>query len=229
MNTCFMCDQPATTREHVPPRCIFPEKKDSPKGVNYQKNLITVPACAAHNLKTSMDDEYLLGIIAFHWRNNEVAQNQSTTKIMRALRRRKHYYDLFFGPGKHQFLFWQGEKLVTSTVDINRVNSEIKKIAKGIYFHHFHEKWLGDVSIGHFSIAAIYKESHPIIDALKQVTEMVRLICIIEPRWGDNPDVFYYQVASDTPRTATLMRIVFYGGFEIVAIFDPSNIQEHSS
>src|SRR5262249_38328640 len=61
MNTCFMCDKPATTKDHIPPLCFFPEQKDIPKGANYRKNLITVPACDEHNSKTSMDDEYLLG------------------------------------------------------------------------------------------------------------------------------------------------------------------------
>ena len=28
-------------------------------GIDYRKNLITVPACDAHNLQKSKDDEYL--------------------------------------------------------------------------------------------------------------------------------------------------------------------------
>lgn len=26
--TCYRCDSIATTKEHVPPKCLFPEKKD---------------------------------------------------------------------------------------------------------------------------------------------------------------------------------------------------------
>ena len=220
MDTCFMCDQPATTREHIPPRCIFPEGKDSPKGANYRSNLITVPACAEHNLKTSMDDEYLLGIIAFHWRNNAVAEKQSSTKITRALKRNKHYYDLFFGSNRHELLFWQNELLVTSEVDINRVNSELDKIARGVYFHHFQKKWMSEVSIRHFSITAIYQQSHPVIDALNRISDLMRQACLLERKHGSNPAVFFYQVASDTPPTSAFIRMVFYGGFEIVAVLD---------
>ena len=218
MDTCFMCDQPATTAEHVPPACLFPEQKDT-KGVDYRRDLITVPACASHNLKNSRDDEYLLGVIALHWRNNDVGHNQSRTKLARALRRNNRYYDLFFGQGRHQLLFWEGEALVTTDVDISRVSAELDKVARGLYFHHLTKKWLGDVDILHFSAAAIYPQAHPILDDLKRVGEFARMVCILEPRRGKNLDVFYYQVARDPTPTSTIMRLVFYGGFEVVVIF----------
>lgn len=37
---CYMCDKPGASREHVPPRCIFPEQKDT-NGKDYRKGLIT--------------------------------------------------------------------------------------------------------------------------------------------------------------------------------------------
>lgn len=57
---CYMCEATATSVEHVPPRCLFPEQKDLPSGVNLRKQLITVPSCEAHNTSKSKDDEYLL-------------------------------------------------------------------------------------------------------------------------------------------------------------------------
>ncbi len=93
MRICFMCDESAPTNDHIPPKCIFPEQKDV--GVDYRKNLITVPACDNHNLKTSLDDEYLMGILAFHWRNNQAAYRQSITKIKRAFQHNQRYYDLY--------------------------------------------------------------------------------------------------------------------------------------
>jgi hypothetical protein len=211
-----MCDAPATTDDHIPPKCIFPEQKDV--GVDCRKNLITVPACDNHNLRTSLDDEYLLGILAFHWRNNQAAYKQSTTKIKRALRRNKRYYDLFFGKGKHQLLFWNGEQLVTAPVDINRFNSSMQKIARGIYYNHFNSKWLGDVGIQAISLIPIYaRDPGPIATAVMQATNQMKLLCSKEPRHGANPDIFYYQVAHNNPPTHTIMRLVFYGGFEVIA------------
>lgn len=220
MKTCFMCDEPATTKDHIPPKCFFPEQKDT--GTDYKKNLITVPACNTHNLRTSLDDEYLLGIVAFHWRNNPVAYTHSTTKIKRAMRYRKQYYDLFFGEGKHQILYWQNEKLVTVPIDISRFIASMQKMARGIYFVHFGRKWLRDVDIQPVSLVAVYKESHPIITALTEITQQMhqqmQRLCMKQTSHGSNPDVFYYQLAHDEPPTDIIMRMVFYSGFEVIAI-----------
>src|SRR5581483_1787616 len=49
---CVYCGQPATTRDHIPPQCLFGKKKPS--------NLITVPACAACNHGAKLNDEYAM-------------------------------------------------------------------------------------------------------------------------------------------------------------------------
>lgn len=53
--TCYMCDLSATSVEHVPPKCMFPEFKDAK--VDLRRKLITVPSCDDHNAKKSRDDE----------------------------------------------------------------------------------------------------------------------------------------------------------------------------
>jgi hypothetical protein len=56
---CYYCNEIATTKEHTPPKCFFPKKKDLPSGSpDYRKNLITVPSCEKHNTGRSKDDEY---------------------------------------------------------------------------------------------------------------------------------------------------------------------------
>ena len=63
MTQCYMCSAESVTTEHIPPKCIFPEKKDLADGRDYRRNLITVPSCADHNLHKSGDDEYLLYVL----------------------------------------------------------------------------------------------------------------------------------------------------------------------
>ena len=58
-----MCDSSARSREHVPPRNLFPEAHES-GGVDYRINLITVPSCDAHNSAKSKDDEFLMLVSA---------------------------------------------------------------------------------------------------------------------------------------------------------------------
>jgi len=50
--TCYLCGSPnPTTRDHVPPKCFFPEPRPS------NLNLITVPCCESCNHGFSLDDE----------------------------------------------------------------------------------------------------------------------------------------------------------------------------
>src|SRR6266849_2119003 len=86
VKTCYMCDKPATSMEHVPPRCFFPPQDDLPKGkgMDFRKNLITVRSCDDHNMSKSDDDEYLKAIIALHWRNNPEVYQYSVPPVRRA-------------------------------------------------------------------------------------------------------------------------------------------------
>src|ERR1700733_6530786 len=83
---CYYCGRPATSREHVPPECIFPEKKDS-SGKDYRKNLITVPSCDEHNLHKSKDDEFLMANVTPVVGNNGAGFVQTRTKLRRAFDR----------------------------------------------------------------------------------------------------------------------------------------------
>src|SRR5215510_6190671 len=63
---CYMCDQPAMSREHVPPRSFFP--------VGRRDNLWTVPSCAEHNLENSTDVEYVRNVVCVQRGSNAVAE-----------------------------------------------------------------------------------------------------------------------------------------------------------
>ncbi|MDC4397076.1 hypothetical protein NQ657_19490, partial [Acinetobacter baumannii] len=49
----------AETKEHVPPKCFFPQDLNS----TYRKNLIKVPSCRVHNNDTSDTDEIVNTLI----------------------------------------------------------------------------------------------------------------------------------------------------------------------
>lgn len=55
--TCYMCEAAPTSREHVPPKCLFPESKDV-NGQNFRENLITVPSCDIHIEEIFSADEH---------------------------------------------------------------------------------------------------------------------------------------------------------------------------
>ena len=72
---CYMCDAMATSFEHVPPHCFFPE--------GYRANLITVPSCTAHNEKNSKDVEYVRNVIS----TQHGATNEAATKVFETTKR----------------------------------------------------------------------------------------------------------------------------------------------
>jgi len=82
-----MCDKKPCSKEHVPPKCFFPAKKDLEGDEDYRTNLITVPSCDIHNSQKSTDDSYLLAIITAHYENNPLASEHYSTKILRALKK----------------------------------------------------------------------------------------------------------------------------------------------
>ena len=96
--TCYMCDEIATSDEHVPPKCIFPEVKDL--GIDYRKSPIIVPSCDAHNVRKSKDDEYLMMVLTCNITNNEVAMGQIKTKILRAWQRNPNLAELLLRVNK---------------------------------------------------------------------------------------------------------------------------------
>jgi len=88
-----MCDRESTSAEHVPPKCLFPEEKDLPKGTILRKELIKVPSCDLHNTAKHKEDEYLLYVLCMNISNNAVAFRHFMTKIMRAYKRRPALMD----------------------------------------------------------------------------------------------------------------------------------------
>jgi hypothetical protein len=216
METCYMCDRPRTTREHVPPQCFFPEQKDLPEGVDYRRNLIQVPSCDEHNLHSSEDDEYLLVIIAAHYLNNQAAYSHYMTKIIRTFRHSGGLRQRFFESCFPATL--NGEPTVAIVPETDRLLSELDKIARGIHYRHFGQKWLAP-SLWIFSPSRL-RSTGSFYDhlSLRICTEAENQIGDT-PQYGDNPDIFYYQAYRDD--LLTMLKIVFYCGFEVFVLDVP--------
>jgi hypothetical protein len=217
-----MCEKPATSKEHVPPKCFFPLKKDSPKGVNLRMNLITVPSCDQHNSQKSGDDEYFRMVILSHIENNLFAQRHFSKPVKRSFMRKPNLLNLF----KDLKPVYDSQGYLQAaifTVDQNRFNNEIDQMVRALYFYTYGEKWLGDVrticnalkmrSYENFLGAAQYNVE------LNVAFSQIRKLLNPEEKIGDNPSVFYFQIfREEAPDPAIAMRLVFYEGVEIIAI-----------
>lgn len=224
MNTCYMCDKPATSNEHIPPKCFFPKMKDVPNDVNLRQNLITVPSCDEHNTQKSMDDEYMLLILISHFENNMAAQSHFSKQIIRALKRNPKLLHLY--KNIRPLMDSRGDIAgATFTIDYERFINAIKQMIRALHFHIYKTKWLGDIklinnglmmqSFENFLGAAQYNVA--LKDAFKEIRELLSNV----KKFGANPSVFYYQYFEDNEsnkRKAVALRLVFYEGLEFIAI-----------
>ena len=135
---CYFCGQPGTSREHVPPLCIFPEAKDS-FGKDWRTNLITVPSCEEHNLKKSKDDEFLMACVTATVGNNGAAYLQTKTKLRRAFERNdKRLLKCIISDPKNAI--WKSPAgsefpIVVGQPDLPRLYRALDHVARGLYFH----------------------------------------------------------------------------------------------
>jgi hypothetical protein len=223
-NYCYWCGKPATSREHVPPKCIFPENKDSIKAEDFRQNLITVPSCELHNLAKSTDDAYLFGILSLNCDSNETGQRQATTKFVRALRRSKGLGRAVIRQPRKSFILDRSKGLILNTakitVDRNRLECILEHIGRGLHYHHFGRSFAGQLKIciefmiDHGSVL-LGEASHPQRRLRSATTQMFASL----QKHGSNPDSFFYQVALDSSTTDPVMRLTFYGGSCVTLIF----------
>lgn len=220
--SCYMCESPATSSEHVPPKCIFPERKDLPPGVDYRKELFKVPSCDAHNLQKSRDDEYLLYILGGSLLVNDVGRNQYRTKIRRAIKRNASVLARIASTTTPcQFPDRDSGAPITSIayeVDESRFDCAIDRLSRALYFHHFREKWLWVVKYQAEFLLPSSDASDPAVARCKAISASADAWFERAPYHGENPAVFRYQALDDP--VSRKMRLYFYEGCKLLLLFE---------
>ncbi|MCP5003260.1 MAG: hypothetical protein GY941_04810 [Planctomycetes bacterium] len=221
--TCYKCDSVSTSVEHVPPRCLFPQKKDLPERVDLRKQLITVPACDEHNTQKSKNDEYLLYILVMSIPANEVAKNQFLTKIVRAMEKNSTLIDQFLNVQKPVVVEDTHTSKVDSTiavkVDKERLENELTDLSRALYFHHFKEKWLGSINVyPNFLLELDPEYAREINQPIENMDKLSNILYENEEFHGENPDVFKYQIVDGRESCHKYMRLYFYNGNRVTVI-----------
>lgn len=215
-----MCDQVATTVEHVPPRCIFPERSDT--GTDYRKNLITVPSCEEHNLKKSNDDEFLMTLICGHVKNNSIGYIQTKTKLRRSVTNNRHLVDSALKDVKSFDLKSQNGtvfSILSGKPDMDRFTKCIKQISYGLYFKEFGHRFQGSMVV----IYEFEKYIDPEIDEVRATfVSIYDKEVALYPVKGANPKVFFYQITPPNNFGIVGLRMTFYEGTHIQVSMGPS-------
>ena len=143
---CYMCDSIATSKEHTPPKCLFPTGKDN-NGNGCRNNLITVPSCDEHNAMKSKDDEFLLMSLAYALGNNEKGLNLGFSKVKRNLDRKPYLLNSVLKDQVNVILKDDLKKydMLVGRPDLARLNESFKKIFHGLYRHHFEKNFDGNI------------------------------------------------------------------------------------
>ena len=225
--TCYMCEKLATSVEHVPPRCLFPEKKDLPDGVDLRKQLLTIPACDEHNSQKSQDDEYFLYSLVMLSNSNNVSRNLYFSKIKRAIKRNPSLFKKFAETASPIRIQNSITGKISNThalhFDEDRFNGIIHKLGRAIYFKHFNEKWQYHMYYqAEYLLATLDPEkTHDLNEPIQMISEQMDQLFLNSEYYGENPEVFKYQVIEDNQ--SKMMRLYFYEGCKLLLIFTEGN------
>jgi hypothetical protein len=208
--TCYRCERRASTVEHAPPRCFFPETKDV--GRDLRRNLITVPSCSAHNTARSEDDEYAMVFVVTHYETRDLARRQFSSKVIRALQRSPTLTKRVFHKPRRAMV--HGLETVSVTVDVPRVTRVLDSTCRALLYHHQKRKLLVPLRVWSpaFRHPSLERDANEAVLAFE-----VRRVLDATPRLGENPEVFWYQLYDD-PARVTAFRLEFYEGFSVYAV-----------
>ncbi len=209
-----MCNELATSREHVPPLCIFPAAEDLDNNENCRKNLITVPSCERHNSKKSKDDELMLFVLTLSIANNETAKQQGNSKILRAVKRNPNLPKYFFSEEVPVNAVDSKENIIQTSmvkIDYQRFLRATTQMAKALYCHHFNKKFLGRCSIfTDFMLQYENKGEVKSNELQHKTAQAMKPIFDEERQHGHNPKVFSYSFSSPDNMGSITARMQFF-------------------
>ena len=192
---CFNCGAPSETRDHVPPKGVFPTPRP--------KQLITVPACRKCNNVTKLDDEYFRWLVATlgdQTASSDALINErilprfkQNPALLHSIMQKSTVVDVF-SPGG----IWL-ERRPAFNFDRPRIQRVVEKIVRGLYFHEFGER-LTDARVEDFVLNPdqLSNEDKEYVTSLP-----VRQVA---------PDVFSYRCERDPedPRHSGWFLMFFY-------------------
>lgn len=135
-NLCVICGKkPATTDDHIPPKCLFPKPRPS--------DLITIPACLECNKSTeTLDEEFRVFVNVFVgkqtpeskllWESQTLPTVQHNRKLLQKV---KSSFQPGYITSKGGIILGEADLVVWD----DSPNQVIEKMIRGLYFYHFDE------------------------------------------------------------------------------------------
>ena len=217
--TCYMCDEKATTKEHVPPRCFFPKKTES---LDLRKQLITVPSCEDHNSSKAKDDEYLHCLLSMTVQESLPFHKVIVSKLLRTFKRSPGVKALF-NTRQPVLALDPDTKLILPTeavrIDMARFNKFIDHLARAVYFHHFGQKYTEKLIIYPDFLLYLRPEHRDLDKSILASGKILRAAFRGSKSYGENSSVFRYQLERSESRKGLAMRLQFYSNQSVWVVF----------
>jgi len=222
---CYYCGRSATSTEHVPPRCVFPEGKDA-FGADLRKNLITVPSCDEHNLEKAKDDEFLMACVAPVVGNNGTGYIQTQTKLRRALEHSngRLLSGILGNMRKASFALPDGTRfpILVGQADVRRLCRALEHVARGLYFHVKRNRFIGKCYVMPSFVRFPQDPDLAVIQELARV--MIRQERGSWGCQGHNPSVFTFQFGPMDQFGLLPLVMTFFRGAEVFVSFCPDGV-----
>jgi hypothetical protein len=202
--TCYMCDRPATSREHSPPYSFFPDDR--------RVNLITVPSCETHNNRNSKDVEYVRNLITSDLHVNEVGLAMFQ-KARRSYERSPKLFRNTFA--RVRFVRVCGRETAVNQINLTRFKRVIRAIAYALYFHDFGVKFPRRWNVYN---ATMVSQNEGFYDRPDMVNPYLRQLFRQAPaaqRDTNQPEVFRYGVNRGELPHEVFYRLLFYAGADV--------------
>jgi len=222
---CYFCGAPASSREHVPPKCLFPAQKYLQPGENFRDPLVTVPSCPTHNEAKSADDEHLLHMLILNIANNSTAQNYFTMGVIKSLQTNKTLLKKLSDSAEPVVAVNTDTGVVDHTfavdIDHSKIVSSLLHLAYGLHYAHTGNRWMGGVQVDpEFMLNSLDPVTALSANSrVAQITALADTLFANEPFHGNHQQVFKYQVLTGHQIAPVVMRLHFYEGARVFLAF----------
>jgi len=162
---CYLCGKKnATTRDHIPPSCLFIKPKPS--------DLITVPSCKDCNQYFSKDDEYFRALlVSLEINKSSAAEKIFEEKVIPAFDKSSRFLDRFLSQTKEAEIYSEGGIYLKDGVvigyEVPRIENVLNKITKGIYYKEKGEILSSEYTVMSFPID--YQFPKEVIDYMNDI------------------------------------------------------------
>lgn len=194
---CYMCEDPPTTKEHVPPCSFYPKGK--------RENIWTVPSCDKHNLDANLDVEYVRNVISYQYGTNTTAE-----EVFEVTERSFDNSPKLFERTMKDFeiVIVDGEETGSHPLELDRVKMVMAAIAHALSYRDFGRQFIGEWRV--FCASLKSKAPTPRWNKLRKLVEGGGYDIVKTPY----PDVFEYGIHETNPH-GFIYRMVFYGAFVV--------------